>query len=72
MNRRGANMVEYLIILGVVALAALFGFQSFGGSVLGKVSAQSHTVAQIPGGGTAGGATMAGGSDTGGSGDIAH
>jgi Flp pilus assembly pilin Flp len=41
-NRRGANMVEYLII---VALLALGGFTAFGQAVNGKINQQAAAVA---------------------------
>jgi pilus assembly protein Flp/PilA len=45
--KRGANMVEYLIIVGVVALIAIAGFQTFGGNVKDKITAQGTTVSQV-------------------------
>lgn len=35
-DTRGAGLVEYIILVGLIALAALAGFQYFGASVNGK------------------------------------
>ena len=43
---RGANMVEYIILVGVVALLAVVGFKAFGSSVSGTIDAQGKTVEQ--------------------------
>ena len=43
-SRRGANSVEYIILVGVVALGALAAFQAFGESVSTKIKQQSSTV----------------------------
>ncbi len=49
-DRRGANLVEYIILVGVVALIALAGFRFFGKSVRAKVDQQSVRVqTDIPG-----------------------
>lgn len=44
---RGANMVEYIILVGVVALLALAGFKAFGGNVKAKIQAQGSQVTGI-------------------------
>jgi Flp pilus assembly pilin Flp len=44
---RGANLVEYIILVGVVALIALAGFKVFGEVVDAKVKRQSSTVSGI-------------------------
>ena len=44
---RGANLVEYIILVGVVALIALAGFKVFGEKVDAKVKRQSSTVSGI-------------------------
>ncbi len=41
---RGANMVEYIILVGVVALLAVVGFKAFSTSVSGTVKAQGTTI----------------------------
>ena len=46
-DTRGANMVEYIIMVGLVALIALAGFKTFGSAVMGKIGNQAKTVGQI-------------------------
>jgi Flp pilus assembly pilin Flp len=46
-DTRGANMVEYIIIVGLVALIAIVGFTTFGGDVKAKVEEQSTQVKDI-------------------------
>ena len=46
-DTRGANLVEYIILVGVVALIALAGFKAFGTSVTTKINTQSGTVGGI-------------------------
>jgi Flp pilus assembly pilin Flp len=46
-DTRGANLVEYIILVGVVALIALAGFKAFGTSVTNKINTQSGTVGGI-------------------------
>lgn len=41
---RGANMVEYIILVGVVALLAVVGFKLFSTSVSGTVTEQGKTI----------------------------
>ena len=41
---RGANMVEYIILVGVVALLAVVGFKAFSGSVSDTVKVQGKTI----------------------------
>lgn len=49
-DRRGANLVEYIILVGVVALLALAAFRFFGKSVRATVDKQSvHVQTDIPG-----------------------
>lgn len=43
-DTRGANLVEYIILVGVIALIALAGFKAFGASVTAKVGAQATKV----------------------------
>ena len=46
-DRRGANLVEYIILVGVVALIALAGFKIFGQKVNSKINDQASTVGGI-------------------------
>ena len=44
---RGANLVEYIILVGVVALIAFAGFKVFGEKVDSKVKNQASKVSGI-------------------------
>jgi len=46
-DTRGANMVEYIIVVGLVALIAIVGFTTFGGDVKTKIEEQSTKVKSI-------------------------
>jgi Flp pilus assembly pilin Flp len=46
-DTRGANMVEYIILVGVVALLAIVAFKFFNASVQAKIKGQGETVNQI-------------------------
>ena len=46
-DARGAGMIEYIIIVGVVALGAQTAFRAFGRSVSDKVKQQGDAVASI-------------------------
>jgi Flp pilus assembly pilin Flp len=46
-DTRGANLVEYIILVGVVALIALAGFKVFGQKVVAKIQEQSGKVGGI-------------------------
>lgn len=46
-DQRGANLVEYIILVGVVALIAIGGFQIFGGKVWDKSQKQAEAVGHI-------------------------
>lgn len=48
-DTRGANLVEYIILVGVVALIALAGFKLFGARVTDKVNEQAGSVGAING-----------------------
>lgn len=48
---RGANMVEYIILVGIVALLAVLGFKTFSKSVSDTVAAQGATVEGVKGNG---------------------
>jgi Flp pilus assembly pilin Flp len=45
----GANLVEYIILVGVIALIALVGFKFFGTTVNTKVNEQGGAVNGING-----------------------
>ncbi len=46
-DSRGANLVEYIILVGVVALLAIGAFKTFGGSVQEKINGQAGQVKTI-------------------------
>jgi len=46
-SKRGANMVEYIILVGVVALLAIGGFGLFKGSVVKKITSQGTQVENV-------------------------
>jgi pilus assembly protein Flp/PilA len=48
-DQRGAGMVEYIILVGVVALLAIVAFKYFNSSVKDKVNQQADTVNKING-----------------------
>ena len=48
-DERGANLVEYIILVGVVALIALAGYKVFGGAVDAKIKEQEGAVRSING-----------------------
>jgi len=48
-DQRGAGMVEYIILVGVVALLAIAAFKYFNSSVKTKVNQQADTVNKING-----------------------
>lgn len=43
----GANLVEYLILVGVISLIALAGFKTFGKKVDTKIQDQGNKVSEI-------------------------
>jgi len=43
-DTRGANLVEYIILVGVIALIALAGFKIFGSTVSQKINTQAGQV----------------------------
>ena len=49
-DNRGANLVEYIILVGVIALVGLAGASVFGSSVSSKFGEQADAVSKIPGG----------------------
>ena len=48
-DTRGANMVEYILLVGVVALIAIAGFKLFGGKVKDKINEQGQSVGGVNG-----------------------
>lgn len=51
-DTRGAGLVEYVILVGLIALAALYGFKQFGDKVNNKAIQLGDRVEAInPGGG---------------------
>jgi pilus assembly protein Flp/PilA len=48
-DTKGANLVEYIILVGVIALIAIAGFKTFGGKVQDKVNEQAGSVSGING-----------------------
>jgi pilus assembly protein Flp/PilA len=44
---RGANMVEYIILVGIVALIAIGGFGFFGDQVKERIHTQGATVSKV-------------------------
>jgi len=50
-DTRGANLVEYIVLVGVVALIALAGYKFFGAKVTEKINEQGNSVGSINGAG---------------------
>ena len=48
-DNKGANLVEYIILVGVIALIAIAGFKMFGTKVQAKVEEQAGSVGGING-----------------------
>jgi Flp pilus assembly pilin Flp len=46
-DTRGAGFVEYIILVGLIALFCIIGFQKFGDAVKAKVQDQAATVGTI-------------------------
>jgi len=49
-DSRGATMVEYIILVGVIAMLAIGAFRLFGTAVKGKVQQQQGTVDSVESG----------------------
>lgn len=47
-DQRGASLVEYAMLAGLVAIAAFAAFRTFGTNVSGAVGTQATTVQGIP------------------------
>jgi len=48
-DTKGANLVEYMMLVGLIAIVAMVGFQKFGKTVDKKISDQGGTVDKLPG-----------------------
>ena len=48
-DQKGANLVEYIILVGVIALIAIAGFKIFGNKVQDKINQQADSVGGING-----------------------
>ena len=46
-DTRGANLVEYILLVGLVAIVAMAGFKTFGDKVKSKIEGQANTVGGI-------------------------
>jgi Flp pilus assembly pilin Flp len=49
-DTKGAQLVEYIILVGVIALIALAGYKLFGDEVQAKIEEQKDSVKTINGG----------------------
>jgi pilus assembly protein Flp/PilA len=47
-DERGATLMEYIMLAGLVAIAAFAGFKLFGQDVQTAISGQASTVSSIP------------------------
>ena len=47
-DERGATLMEYIMLAGLVAIAAFAGFKLFGQDVQNAISGQANTVQSIP------------------------
>jgi Flp pilus assembly pilin Flp len=48
-DTRGANMVEYIIMVGLIAIIAMAGFRFFGSNINQKINQQGQTVNGVTG-----------------------
>ncbi len=48
-DTRGANMVEYIIMVGLIAIIAMVGFKYFGKTINDKINQQGSTVDGVTG-----------------------
>jgi pilus assembly protein Flp/PilA len=51
-DQRGATLIEYVLLIGVVALLAIGGFKTFGGSIKKKIGEQAAAVDGVNGAAT--------------------
>jgi Flp pilus assembly pilin Flp len=47
-DQRGAGLVEYAMLAGLVAIASFAAFRAFGTSVTAAVTGQTATIGSIP------------------------
>jgi Flp pilus assembly pilin Flp len=47
-DERGATLMEYIMLAGLVAIAAFAGFKLFGTDIQTAISGQAATVSSIP------------------------
>jgi Flp pilus assembly pilin Flp len=47
-DERGATLMEYIMLAGLIAIAAFIGFQTFGTDVKTVITGQAQTVTTIP------------------------
>ena len=47
-DEKGATLMEYLMLAGLVAIAAFAGFKLFGTNVQTAINGQAETVSTIP------------------------
>jgi Flp pilus assembly pilin Flp len=50
-DTRGAELVEYIVLVGAVALASVAAYQGFSGKVGTKIQGLGDTVTKLPGSG---------------------
>lgn len=46
-DQRGATLIEYVLLIGVVALLAVAGFKTFGSSLKSKIQEQATAVDNV-------------------------
>ena len=46
-NEKGATLVEYMILVGLVAIVGIIAWRTFGGKVSDKIGAQGDTINQL-------------------------
>ena len=46
-DRKGANMVEYIILVGVVAVLAMAAFRAFGTTIQSKMNGQNAVISTV-------------------------
>lgn len=66
-DTRGAHLVEYMLMVGLVALVSLLGYRRFGRAVTDKAEEQAHTVetwSVVPGEGSDAQALLGAGKET--------
>jgi pilus assembly protein Flp/PilA len=47
-DERGATLMEYLMLAGLVAIAAFAGFKLFGTNIQTAINGQAETISTIP------------------------